>query len=304
VHVRFRRIQPPEHETIPIADDASLGVPAETPDYLERNREAWERWAPDSAAVGAKAWRGDELRWGMWNRPESELRLLDALPASADVVELGCGAGALCAWLARQYLRPVGVDFSALQLKVAEHLQVQNGISFPLIHANVEDVPFDRESFDAAISEYGASTWCDPCNWLGEAHRLLRPDGYLIFFTAGAMLNACTPEDGGRPGEKLVRNSFSSRRVELGADMGVRFCPTHGEWVRQLGANGFSIEALIETRPPSGAESRYAIVDPEWARRWPSEEIWVARKVKRAEADKRVFSKPCGDERATGSSTE
>jgi SAM-dependent methyltransferase len=267
-----------ERETIAIADDVSLEAATGTPDYLERNREAWGRWSAGSAATGAKAWRTEELLWGLWNTPESQLGLLTEIPAGGDVVELGCGAGALCAWLERAGFRPFGVDFSPLQLKVAERLQAEHGLSFSLIHANVEDVPFDGASFDVAISEYGASVWSDPRYWLGETHRLLRPDGRLIFFTTGAMMTACTPEDGSAPGTALVRDYFSNYRVEFGSDNGVEFHPTHGDWIRLLRSTGFVIERLIELRPPEGAKARYELVDIEWARRWPSEEIWVARK--------------------------
>jgi hypothetical protein len=31
-------------------------------------------------------------------------------------------------------------------------------------------------------------------------------------------------------------------------------------------------------RAPAGATTRYPYVTPEWARRWPSEEVWIARK--------------------------
>lgn len=286
MHLRLRRNELPEFETIAITDDGSLDVPTGTPDYLERNREVWGRWSATSAATGAKAWRTEELLWGIWNTPESRLGLLSDTPAGGDVVELGCGAGALCAWLKRAGFRPVGVDFSPLQLKVAERLQAENGLSFSLIHANVEDVPFDGESFDVAISEYGASVWSDPRYWLPEAHRLLRSDGLLIFFTTGAMMTACTPEDGSAPGEQLVRDYFGSYRMEFGAENGVEFHPTHGDWIRLMRATGFLIESLIELRPPGGAKARYELVDLKWAQRWPSEEIWFARKVQRAETDK------------------
>ena len=35
---------------------------------------------------------------------------------------------------------------------------------------------------------------------------------------------------------------------------------------------------LVEVQAPPGATSRHVYVTPEWAHRWPSEEIWVARK--------------------------
>ena len=262
-----------------LADDAVGGPETSIADYLERNRSAWHRWAPSSVATGAKAWRTDELRWGLWNTPESHLQLLRAVPPAADVIELGCGTAAICAWLKRGGMHPVGLDFSPAQLNVAEQLQHEFGVYFPLISANAEDVPFDRDSFDVAISEYGPSVWSNPRRWLPEAHRLLRLGGQLILFTNSAILMACTPTDGSLAGEKLVRDYFSSYRVEFGAEAGVEFHLTHGQWVRLLRANGFAVENLIELRPQPKAKPRYELVSLKWARRWPSEEIWVARKV-------------------------
>lgn len=169
----------------------------------------------------------------MWRSAESELGLLAGLEAGADIVELGCGSGALCGWFMRAGFRPVGIDFSPVQLAAAERLQQENGLPFWLVQANVENVPFDLESFDLAVSEYGASLWCEPRHWLPEAHRILRPGGRPIFFTAGAMMMACTPESGGRPVHALVRDSFASCRTDFGAE-GVEFHPTHSEWIRLL----------------------------------------------------------------------
>ena len=46
-------------------------------------------------------------------------------------------------------------------------------------------------------------------------------------------------------------------------------------------SHGFEIEALHELQPPAGAEDPvyYDYVTVEWGRRWPAEEIWVARKA-------------------------
>jgi SAM-dependent methyltransferase len=255
------------------------GPLTEIPDYLERNRQAWTEWAVKSAVVGSRAWRADELRWGHWNTPESRVRVLDGLEAGADIVELGCGAAAIPAWLRRVGMHPVGVDFCRAQLRTAERLQHENGVAFPLILANAEQIPYDRESFDAAISEYGASVWCDPTRWLPEANRLLRPSGKLIFFTNAAMLMACTPADGSAPRNVLVRDYFSTHRIDFGNDAGVEFHFGHGDWIRLLRDFGFVVEDLIEVRPSRGATSRFEFVSIDWARRWPSEEIWIARKV-------------------------
>ncbi|HSC04979.1 MAG TPA: methyltransferase domain-containing protein [Solirubrobacteraceae bacterium] len=85
------------------------------------------------------------------------------------------------------------------------------GLEFPLWHGNAEEVPAPDASFDLAISEYGASIWCDPYRWIPEASRLLRPGGELIFLVNGSTTN-------------------------------------------------------------------FPLVTLEWARQWPCEEIWMARK--------------------------
>lgn len=247
-------------------------------DYIERNRTAWGRWAPDAAA-GRKAWQ-EQLRWGIWGIPETEARLLDGAEPRADVIELGCGTAAISAWLSRLGLRPIGVDFVRAQLEAAARLQREFGISFGLLCANAEKLHFGDESFDMAISEYGASLWCDPRRWLPEAHRLLRSHGRLILVTNSPLLMACTPTDGGLARDRMVRSHFGKSQWEFPGDDGaVEFHLTHAEWVRMLNATGFVLENLIEVQPSPGARARFEFASLEWALRWPSEDIWVARKA-------------------------
>lgn len=247
-------------------------------DYIERNREAWERLAPSYIAEGRKEWETDELRWGLWGKAESELNLLNGFVSGEDAVELGCGTAAISGWLARRGLHPVGVDIARSQIHNAQILQNDFNIRFPLVCANAEQIAFDNDSFDLAVSEYGASLWCNPRRWLPEAHRLLRPEGRLIFITNSALLLTCTPVDGGVVGDRLVRDYFSRYRVEFEYDGPVEFHLTHGQWMRLLRETGFVIDDLVEVQPDPDAASRFEFVPLEWARRWPSEEIWVAHK--------------------------
>jgi SAM-dependent methyltransferase len=257
-----------------------LRLPAEAElAYIQRNKAAWEQWAPAHIAAGRKAWQADELLWGLWRTPESELGLLDGFESQEDAIELGSGTAAISASLARRGLRPVAVDFVRGQLRTAETLQREFGPTFPLIPANAENVPFDNESFDLAVSEYGASVWCSPHKWLPEAHRLLRPEGRLIFFTNSALLLTCTPPDGGPVEDRLARSYFARYRVEFEPNGSVEFHLTHGDWIRLLRATGFAIDDLIEVQPDPSAEPGFEFVSPDWAQRWPSEEIWVAHKT-------------------------
>jgi ubiquinone/menaquinone biosynthesis C-methylase UbiE len=68
-------------------------------------------------------------------------------------------------------------------------------LEFPLWHGNAEEVPLSDASFDLAISEYGASIWCDSYRWIPEAARLLRPHGLLTFLTNGVLAMLTIPDE-------------------------------------------------------------------------------------------------------------
>jgi SAM-dependent methyltransferase len=251
----------------------------ERDDYVERNRAAWERWATSHLVDGRRAWQSDELRWGVWGTRESELGLLAGFAPGEDVIELGCGTGALSAWFARLQLRPVAVDFARAQLRAAESFQDEFGIWFPTVDDNAEHVSFDDASFDLAVSEYGVCLWSDPRRWLVEAHRLLRPEGRLVFVTSSPLLVSCTSSDGSMAQDRLVRDHFGRFRVEFEENGPVEFHLTHGHWLQLLRANGFVVDDLVEVRAHPAASPRYALATSNWAQRWPSEDIWVAHKA-------------------------
>jgi SAM-dependent methyltransferase len=247
------------------------------PEYVLRNRDAWDRWAGDYVANGEESWSlapGEE-RWGIWGIPESDVHLLPDDLAGLDTIELGCGTGYVSAWLARRGARPVGIDNSEAQLATARRLQQVHGLEFPLLHGNAESVPYPEASFDVAISEYGACLWADPYRWVPEASRLLRPGGRLIFLVNSALYMLFAPDEDGVPASTtLVRPHFGMHRLEWPDDPSVEFHLGHGDWIRLLRANGFEIEDLIELRPPEDATTRYPFVTLEWARNWPAEEAW------------------------------
>lgn len=58
----------------------------------------------------------------------------------------------------------------------------------------------------------------------------------------------------------------------------VEFHISHGDTVRLLRRSGFGVEDLVEVRPGEDANSPYDFVTLSWARRWPSEEVWKARR--------------------------
>ena len=107
---------------------------------------------------------------------------------------------------------------------------------------------------------------------------MLRPGGRLVFLTNSVLATLCVPEEEGVAQDHLLRAQRGLYRVEwLGG--GVEFHPSHGDWVRVLGANGFVVQALHELYAPANAATHryYGIATAEWASRWPVEDLWVAR---------------------------
>jgi SAM-dependent methyltransferase len=263
-------------------DGPSIPPPGSRPDHIGLNRAAWDQWADEYVEPGRSNWSIDEPTWGIFGVPESQLRVLPPDLHGKDTLELGCGTGYVSSWLARRGARPVGLDLSARQLDSAARFQREFGVRFPLIQANAEIVPLRDASFDLVISEYGAAIWSDPYRWIPEAARLLRPGGDLAFLGNGAILLLCEPdfESEGPAGERLLRDYFGMHRYEWPDNPSVEFHLGSSDWIRLLRASGFEVLDLIEVRPPEDATTRYELVTLEWARRWPCEEIWKARKVR------------------------
>jgi SAM-dependent methyltransferase len=158
-------------------------------------------------------------------------------------------------------------------------MQAETGIEFPLVEAAAEEVPLPDSSFDLALSEYGASIWADPYEWIPEAARLLRPGGRLVFLRNSTLVILCQPVDPPAT-DQLVRPQRGLHRIDWPDTGGIEFHLGHGDWIDLLRANGFEVDRLLELFAPDDAESHgyYDFVTAEWARKWPAEEIWVARK--------------------------
>jgi SAM-dependent methyltransferase len=250
----------------------------EYPDYVARNVENWTEANEQYTGPNARAaWTKEELSYGVFGVPESSVQVLGDV-GGLDVLDLGCGTAYVSAWLVRQGARPVGVDPTPAQLATAREMQKEFGFEFPLIEAVGESVPLPDASFDLVISEYGASIWADPERWIPEAARLLRPRGKLVFLRNSTISMLCMALEGET--EMLQRPQRELRRITWSDTGETNFHAPPGELIDILGAADFVVERLVELYAPAGAETHeyYKYVHAEWAKNWPAEEIWVARK--------------------------
>ena len=246
-------------------------------DHVAQNRAAWDRISDDYQAAHVEQLGVDEVVWGTWSIPERELGVLGDV-AGKDLLELGCGAARFSIKLARLGARCVGVDVSPQQLAHARRAQRETGVEFPLVEANAEDVSLPDASFDVVFCDHGGMTWADPYRTVPEIARLLRPGGLLVFNMASPLVTICTDESSDGPTKELRRDYFGMHAVADQPWEAIEFQLPYGEWIRLLTANGFDVEALIELRPPPDATTTFDWIPLGWARRWPAENIWKARK--------------------------
>jgi arsenite methyltransferase len=100
-----------------------------------------------------------------------------ALAPGAEVLDVGCGAGATVALLADEHgLRPTGLDASAARIRPAARARPD----LRLVAGRAEQLPFPAGAFDAVVCECVLSTLEDPGAALREIARVLKPDGVAL----------------------------------------------------------------------------------------------------------------------------
>ena len=98
--------------------------------------DAWTRAnAEYTDARAEQAWAQDEITWGVWHVPESELRALPDVTGK-DVVELGCGTAYFGAWLKKAGVAGVvGADPTPAQLEAERRCNDRFGLGLELVEA-------------------------------------------------------------------------------------------------------------------------------------------------------------------------
>jgi len=137
--------------------------------HNEKLREEFNRWA--------EAGRGEGMEEG--HLPIA-LPMLDQMNLARDenILDVGSGVGWLVRLLAERVPegRVVGMDISDEMVRRArrKYVDVENAM---FVVGAVDEIPWDANFFDDAVSVESAYYWPDPARGLREIHRVLREGG-------------------------------------------------------------------------------------------------------------------------------
>ena len=113
------------------------------------------------------------LEWLGLRRWRQEV--IDLLPKDADILEIGCGAGANFEFYP-QCKRAVSSEISIGMLKVAAGKRRENH----LIQADAQSLPFGEDEFDAAFATLVFCSIPDPTLAFAELKRVIKPGGKIV----------------------------------------------------------------------------------------------------------------------------
>ncbi len=244
-----------------------------TPDHVSHNREFWDADADAYQDVHGAGLAHAPLAWGAYRVPEADLQVLGDV-SGLDVLELGCGAAQWSIALARLGARVVGLDLSGAQLAHARDASP----TLPLVLANGEQLPFADAGFDLVFCDHGALSFCEPAVIVPECARVLRSGGTLAFSATHPLLYLTWDEKRQRQTRKL-RMPFRDLGRRTSHEGTIDWSLPASVWIRLLREHAFEIEDLVELCASPGATTTYGDFAPaEWARRWPAEWIWKARR--------------------------
>lgn len=110
---------------------------------------------------------------GMWRD-----KMVDALELAPGqmVLDLAAGTGTSSAAIARAGARVVAADFSLGMMTEGR----RRGAPVPFVGADAQHLPFQDDSFDAAVISFGLRNVHDPRRGLQEMTRVVRPGGTVV----------------------------------------------------------------------------------------------------------------------------
>ncbi|MGA2017690.1 MAG: class I SAM-dependent methyltransferase [Opitutaceae bacterium] len=242
--------------------------PTQVAEYWEANAETWTR----HARAGYDIYR-DALNTPSFLAMLPPVRGLDGL-------DIGCGEGSNTRRLAELGARMSAIDIAPTFIRHAQAEERRDPLGIDFRTGDAMALPFGDRLFDFATAFMALMDMPDQGLALREAHRVLRPGGFLQF----SILHPCFAP----PHRKVLRRRdgtvraievagyfdatdgrvdswrFStlprSERAKVAPFRTPRFHRTLSEWVALIRRAGFAIEEFNEPRAGAGQGKAEAIV--------------------------------------------
>lgn len=163
----------------------NVGMIIETPITMPRNSNVrndltfYDQQAPhwwDEAATVYPLQRLNPLRFQYFDRFVPDW-------SGLQVLDVGCGGGYTCEFLAQRGAKVWGVDQSAACIEAAQAHAAQGFLSIDYHHGMGEQLPYGDRTFDVVICVDVLEHVANPARTLAEIHRVLKPGGLFCFDT-------------------------------------------------------------------------------------------------------------------------
>ena len=162
---------------------------------------------------------GKSIRPGGLSITKRALKYCD-FAIGANILDVGCGAGATVEYLLSKQFHAVGIDPSPTMIEIAKKRNQQ----LPLFLAPGEQLPFSDQTMDGVIAECTLSLMHNLPLALQQICRVLKPQGYLIV------------------SDLYIRNNNSGSITDLPLDCCLGGAVPQHQWLERIIAAGFTNE--------------------------------------------------------------
>jgi SAM-dependent methyltransferase len=223
--------------------------------------------------TSAEHWERQAENWAAWAREpgfdnywtESGPPFFDLLPAPhGRTLDVGCGEGRVARDLATRGHRVVGVDSSPTLIDFARRADPEG----EYVVADAAALPFPDDSFDLAVAFNSLMDVDDMPGAVREVARVLRRGRRFCVCVTHPLRDAGRYESRDPDAPFVIRGSYFGKRrfgpltVARGGHEVTFYGWTYSlqDYLRELEANGFVVEALREPRDPNRGVPNFLLV--------------------------------------------